>query len=133
MCCCKNRELDSFEKAYSFNKHNTFAIGLYFLTFPLVNLVEYIVEKTETMKIGDFSFTLLTRLYVLVITLFMIFYIESFVRSFTRILPFVPMKNQIGTVMITVGVSSLLGGILRTSQAEVGPYDEFETYQLLYI
>ena len=128
-----NKQFDNFDRAYEFQRNNTVIIGLYLFTMPTVNIIEYIVEKADTMKVGDFSFTVLTRLYILVITVVSIMYMQSFSDSFKKIIPFIDFKNQLATICLWQFFSSLVGGILRTSQAEVGPYDEFDTYQILYI
>lgn len=133
MCCYCTKKLNSFEQAYRFQKRNTLVHDIYVITVPLVQIIEYILVETDNYKFGKFKITYISRVYIMVFTITMLVFLQSFSMSFNKILPFVPFKKQIQTVLLMQGMYNLIGSIIRLVDAEIGPYDGFETYQLLFI
>lgn len=105
----------------------------YVATVPIAQWVEYILEESDALEKDGFSFSVVTRIYILAATIVCVIYLQSFARSFVNILPFVPFKQQLITVMMLQGMFNIIGAIIRFTGAEIGDYSEFESYQLLFI
>lgn len=130
---CKTRKFKDFKEAFSFQRNNTVVLGIYMFSIPIVAMIEYIIEKTESMKVGNFSFLFITSLYIFAITITAVIYINSFARSFDKILPFMKFKQQLMSISLCQSFSSLVELIVKSSTSEFGPYSEFSSYILLYI
>ena len=130
-CCC-HKKLDTFGKAHGLLRATNIVFAVYMITIPFMKFVEFSLELSDNTKEGDFSYAVLIRLYILVVTLSNTAFIQSFMLSFKKIAPFLPLNNQLVTILFLSALFDLVGGILRTIQVEIGDYDEYQTYSLLF-
>lgn len=95
------RPINTYAEAYSFQRENTVIIFFYILTVPVIMIMEYILEQTDAIEIGDdFNFKSLFRAYIVVFTFWATTTLQSFSRSFSDILPFINFERQLGTFII---------------------------------
>ena len=131
--CCWHRKIATFKQALEFQFMNSLVIAIYVFTVPIVQLLEYILEETDNLEGDGFFFGILTRLYILLATIICIIFIQSFSRGFPTTLPFVDFKLQLMSILLLQGSFNILGAIIRITQATIGDYSKFESYQLLFI
>lgn len=131
--CCIERKIKNFSQAYGVQTTNTGLFFLYTISVPIIQMIEYILEETGNLSAGGFNFSVLTRLYIVIITLLAILYIISYSLSFRKLLPFEPFAQQVIPVLLMQTSFNIIGALIRFTQDEMSNYNEFQTYQLLFI
>lgn len=112
---------------------NSIVIVIYVVTVPIAQIAEFVLEEVDELERDDFSLAIFFRAYILILTILSVIYIQSFAQSFRNILPFVPFKSQLSSIILLGGLYNVVGAIIRFIEAEIGDYDEYESYQLLFI
>ena len=127
------RKIFTYAEAYSFQQENSYIIYLYILTVPIMMIWEYILNQTETIKVGDFNLKSLFRVYILVYTFIATTCLQSFAKSFEKILPFIKFDMQLSTLVYIKTFFDYWGSLVRVTSMTLEDYDDFDTYQLLFV
>ena len=106
---------------------------LYFLLVPLSNIAEYIGQEKGQFDDKSINFVIITRIFITILTVYVILLIQSFAGSFKKTLPFLKFSRILTSFMLLQAFYNIVGAIVRISQATVDPYSQYETYQLLFV
>lgn len=126
-------KINTYAEAYSFQRENTIIILIYIVTVPIAMTWEYIMEESEAIVIRDFNLKSIFRLYISVFTLMASLCLQSYSRSFSRILPFNRFETQLGTLTIIKTFFDFSGSAIRVFAWDMDPIEQFDAYQLLFL
>ena len=128
-----HKSIYNFAEAHSFHRENNLIIWGYMLTVPIVTICEYILQVTGTITIQDFNLKSVFRVYILAMSFWASVTIQSFSRSFYKIMPFSHFEAQLTTMVSIKTGFDITSSVLRLQSFTIGPYGEFETFQLVFV
>jgi hypothetical protein len=91
------------------------------------------MEESGAITIQDFNMKSVFRIYILVFTFFAALCLQSFSRSFQRLLPFENFENEISTMVTIKTFFDWSGSVIRLFAFDMSPIGEFDAYQLLFM
>ena len=130
---CLTKRIYKFNDGYCNQIINWIVMGIYTISVPAVLIIEYGLEESGDLQVNNFHFSVVTRLYVVIITLLAVVYWISHAMNFRKILPFAPFPQHMVCVILIQGSFNITGAIIRFTQKHVGSYTDFESYQLLFV
>lgn len=126
-------KLENFGEALKYQITNQVLIYIYVIAVPLVQIIEYILEETNSLDVGGFNLLIISRTFIIIVSLIAVVFLVSFSRSFRNILPFENFYWQVMSVVLIQAGYNIIGSIIRYTQTSIGEYNKQESYTLLFI
>ena len=133
-CIWCRTKINSYKHAYRFHTwRNAVPMILYALMVPLSNIAEYSAQENGKFAHRKTNIVITTRGFITILTIFVIIQVQSFAKSFEKILPFLKLNIILRSFCLLHTFYNVVGAIIRVSQPTVDPYSQYETYLLLFV
>jgi len=127
------RPINTYEEAHQFQRQNTIIIVIYWITIPIAFLIEYILDEADAIDIGEFDTRIVTRGYIIILTICSSITLQSFSRSFNDILPFENFERRQYSMTVINTFYDLSSTLIRIMDFSFGPINNTDTYTLLFV